>query len=230
MKKKAATFKVELDDHADVFVKHCTNRVPDFSILASQLKQCSRLSIELFLVANIGLKGLHWLQLARESVPGNYPGRISVITSLVNGALSSNPISEEKCNCLLAALESTSLSNPISAAGGLWHCAVESGLPIHYLTPPVKSCIRPGCVGTGELIKHHDPITATVFTISGPEPASKQLLKCGRCACIYGYSMYGYKTRAHEGERYYDTQRQLIEVSDNVFCDRNLFNLFCNLR
>ena len=71
MKKKAATFKVELDDHADVFVKHCTNRVQDFSILASQLKQCSRLSIELFLVANIGLKGLHWLQLARESVPGN---------------------------------------------------------------------------------------------------------------------------------------------------------------
>ena len=232
VKKEAATFKVELDEHADVFVKHCTsiNRAPDFTVLSSQLQQCSELSIELFLVANIGLKGLHWLQLARESVPGNYPGRISVIASLVNGALSSsaNPISEEKCSCLLTALESTSLSNPISEAGGLWHCAIESGLPVHYLTPPVTSCIRTGCVGTGELIKHHDPITATVFTLSGPEPASKQLLKCGRCACIYGYSMYGYKTR--EGEQYYDTQRQLIEVSDNVFCDRSLFNLFCNLR
>ena len=139
-----------------------------------------------------------------------------MITSLVNSILSS-PISKDKYKCLLTALESTSLSDQTNGANGLWRCAIESGLPLRYLTPPVTSCIYSGCKGntTGELVKHHNSTIATVFTLDGPQPASKQLLKCGWCACIYGYSMYGYKTG--EGERYYDTQRELIEVSDNVF-------------
>ena len=69
---------------------------------------------------------------------------------------------------------------------------------------------------------------ATIFTLQGPKTAKKQLLKCAKCSTIYGYSMYGHKTS--EGERYYTNQRLFVEVSDTTFCDRHLFELFCNLR
>ena len=40
--------------------------------------------------------------------------------------------------------------------------------------------------------------------------------------------MYGHKTT--DGEHYYTDQRLYIEVNDTTFCDRPVFEFFCNLR
>ena len=50
------------------------------------------------------------------------------------------------------------------------------------------------------------------------------------CACARGnYSMYGQKSV--NGEQFYEgLPRQYIEVTDEVYCERSLFELYCLLR
>ena len=57
VKKETTNFKIQLEEYADVLMKHSTSIPGDFSFFTSQLRECAELSIELFLVANIqGLK------------------------------------------------------------------------------------------------------------------------------------------------------------------------------
>ena len=100
-----------------------------------------------------------------------------------------------------------------------------------YLAPPVKACIQPKCSmhgRPGSLYSPHPPIQATVFTLSGPVPATKISLRCKGCSTIYNYNKYGKKNT--EGERLYDCQRDLVEVTDVVYCSREMYSLFCSLR
>ncbi len=46
--------------------------------------------------------------------------------------------------------------------------------------------------------------------------------------CVKSIGMYGKKRS--DGEIYYDEQRPLIEVSDTVYVERSLYELFCSLR
>lgn len=78
----------------------------------------------------------------------------------------------------------------------------------------------------GSLVKHHNPITVTVYTLAGPEIALKQTLKCKGCVFIYNYSMYGKKLT--EGEYYYSNEQPLLEVSDTSYCERELSNGYAN--
>ena len=88
------------------------------------------------------------------------------------------------------------------------------------LCPPVDSCVHDGST----LAPNHKPTTVTVFTLTGPEVAQKYSLKSCSCQCIYNYSMYGNKLK--DGERYYDKPRELIEVSDSIYCERTLYEFF----
>lgn len=96
--------------------------------------------------------------------------------------------------------------------------------PHRILCPPVDCCINDG----GTLIANHKPTIVTVYTLTGPEVAEKYSLKCMSCQCIYNYSMFGNKFK--EGERYYNEPRELIDISDTVFCERSLYEFFCSLR
>ena len=96
-----------------------------------------------------------------------------------------------------------------------------------FLAPPVSRCILPEC-RQASLSRPHPPIHATIFTLNGPLPALKCSLRCNKCATVYNYSMYGRKKQG--GERYYDKQRKYVEVSDLVYCERQLFSLYCLLR
>ena len=100
----------------------------------------------------------------------------------------------------------------------------DSMHPTRILCPPVDNCVHNGSI----LAPNHKPTTVTVFTLTGPEVAQKYSLKCCSCQCIYNYSMYGNKFKG--GERYYDMPRELIEVSDNIYCERTLYEFFCSLR
>ena len=68
----------------------------------------------------------------------------------------------------------------------------------------------------------------TVYSLSGPEIGVKHALKCRNCNYIYHYSAYGRKTST--GEKLYNQPRDLVEVSDVIYCERELYELLCSLR
>ena len=96
-----------------------------------------------------------------------------------------------------------------------------------FISPPVCACVSATCARRGPLVKHHDEVKATIYTLSGPIPATKISLRCKWCNTIYNYSQYGRKQS--DGEKYYRHQpRPLVEVS--VYCECQLYELFCCLR
>ena len=110
----------------------------------------------------------------------------------------------------------------ISESSGKAHTA--------YIAPPVTYCLNTSCPRRGELyslVIHHSEVDAVVWDVEGPIPATKVSLKCKHCATIYNYSKYGNKTTG--GERFYEQERPLIEVSDVTFCSRKLYSLYCSL-
>ena len=88
----------------------------DFSNYVSQLSEeysmgeiKSVITKELFLVINLGLKGINTLRIACNIVPDNYPNRVGIITSMINHVLPI-PVSQTKCNALLGVLNTTTLA------------------------------------------------------------------------------------------------------------------------
>ena len=170
---------------------------------------------------------------AFNAVPDNFPHRLSIITSLINQVLS-NPVTEIQCSALLNALKTSSLKDHVASSSDgslLWSTALASGQPVKFLTPPVSTCRNVACKlfnMDGSLSAHHDPTQATIYTLDGQVPAQKVSLRCKNCGWIYGYSMYGRKQ--HGGMSYHDSERSLIEVTDTIFCDGKLHELYCSLR
>ena len=188
-KKDAEQLTERLNQTASDFAKYSADVPSDFNI-----DGCNPQCVELFLVSSIGIKGAYYLKMAAEEIPTNYPGRLSVIMASVNQVLTSDhSITEEKCEALLKALDSSTMAGSLKIG--------ENRSTVTYLTPPVSTCIQEACGSNGRLVKHHDPVDATIFTLQGPKSAKKQLLKCTKCVTIYGYSMYGHKTT--DGEQYY---------------------------
>ena len=74
---------------------------------------------------------------------------------------------------------------------------------------------------------HHKEVDATVFDINGPLPATKVSLRCTKCSTNYNYSKYG--RCSNEGEKFYEKDRELIEVTDVAFCSRQLSKTFVAL-
>ena len=97
-----------------------------------------------------------------------------------------------------------------------------------FLAPPISRCIQPSCLqSSAALTIHNNPVDVVVFTLTGPVPATKLSFtqRCHRCLTNYNYSMHGNKGK--NGERFYaEHERPLVEVSDSVFVERKLCQLF----
>lgn len=205
---------VDLKDELEEVVSKTTDIA--VSLLSSDdILQCtlSEKALEVLLIATVGLEGLLNLRHAMSMVPQNVPDRSTRIVSLVTEQVQVSPDRIKRCIQLIEKLH------------------VVEGHYQRSLSPPVSCCINEKCHMQGKfgsLVKHHDPTTVTVYTLAGPEVAMKQALKCKGCSFIYNYSMYGKKLT--EGERYYSTERDLLEVSDTSYCERELFEFFCSLR
>lgn len=188
--------------------------------------QLSCKSIEVLLVTELGLHNLSRLQFAMTIVPGNIPNREGVIASLLNGAFT-----EQKCLVYIQLLEkvtkmTTSLEpSDMEATGN-----ARNSVPVikKFLSPPVDRCINETCSSKGSLVINHAPTTVSVYTLGGPEVGLKYSLKCRSCCYIYNYSMYGKKKSI--GEMYYKSARELVEVSDTTYCERELFQFYSSLR
>lgn len=187
-------------------------------------------TVELILVGTLGLGGVYRLNLANKLVPNNFPERLQVITSLLNYTLPPQKhLSSKQCGNVLNSMNRINIS--IVESELLSSFTLNTGQPTTFLTPPVSTCIIKSCRFYGVdrcLLQHHDSVTITVYTLNGPTPGIKQALKCKGCSCIYNYSKYGNKSSG--GEFYYEQQRELIEVTHLVYCDRRLHEMYCFLR
>ena len=96
-----------------------------------------------------------------------------------------------------------------------------------FLGPSTKHCLNFAC-NKQQLSTYSASTNVTVFTQTGPRPATKIVLKCSKCDANYGYSKFGNKLIT--GERYYAQSRPLVEASSVVFVDRCLHKLFASLR
>ena len=92
---------------------------------------------------------------------------------------------------------------------------VSEASSLAHTAPPVSKCVVPECQGAA-LSRPHPPITATIFTVNcGPLPALKCSLRCSKCGTVY--------KNKQRGEQYYHESRKYVEVSDVVYCERELF-------
>lgn len=196
--------------------------------------ECCERSIELLLVARLGLKGAECLRAAARMVPENFLGKRVEFVAAIFNETSGQILPLEACEGYLSLLRRCSsyslLTEPQKTMQQLSHLSEVKGIGHSiFLSPPVHHCINPSCHRYGSALSiHHAPVNITVFTIAGPLPGSKLALKCSGCSLIYNYSKYG---NIHGmGERFYDRSRELIEVSDVVYCERQLSNLFTYLK
>ena len=90
------------------------------------------------------------------------------------------------------------------------------------LVPPTSTCFQCGKT----LVSYHS-CTVKLYTFEGVTEKQKVTLRCNECKVIYNYSQYGDKHNL--GFRYYDYQRENVEVNDCVFFHRKLVEFQCCL-
>jgi hypothetical protein len=180
-------------------------------------------TFELLLVAKIGLAGVHWLNLSSKIVPKNYPNRSQVIVSMLTFVLCENkPLQSNLVEMFIKRMDQ---SFPLED-DSLQRYMMDSGQPTLYLTPPVSSCINSACDRCGKpnsLFAHHAETMIVAHDFDGPKPAFKQALKCRSCMLMYGW-------KQTIGEKFYDTERDYVEVTDTVFCSRKFHHMYCYLQ
>ena len=93
-----------------------------------------------------------------------------------------------------------------------------------FICPPVVCCMS--C--SGPLVVHNRPVKVIVYTLRGPVRSTKVSLRCNKCLRNYNNTMFGRKNSV--GEQFYAQERPLVEVSDTVFVERSMHELFCSLR
>ena len=175
-----------------------------------------------------GMNGVVALAMATSTVSEHFSDRMEYIQRIVNAG-ANKEFSIAQIQFLVSIFsnyvfpcreEYMPLLQKVSEATSVVHAA--------FLAPPVSKCIMPECQRAA-LSRPHPLTMATIFTVdSGPLPALKCCLRCSKCGTIYNYSMYGRKKQG--GERYYAEPRKYVEVSDVVYCERQLFSFYCLLR
>ena len=213
-------------------LKECVKR--GFSVCGAKLlENLSREDMNLALVALLGLKGVRALLGALAIVPEmpaeDHIRYITNVVSYCRGKSKPLNLNDADIQALIPLVDRQesddiqSILQQVSQDKGVAHTA--------FLVPPVCQCINAECKDfqSGKFLsKHHKPITVTLFTVNGPVPATKILYRCRECNTNYNYAMYGQKF--FQGERFYSTQRPYIEITDEVYCERNLFRLYSLLR
>ena len=200
----------------------------------------SEKSIELFLVARLGLKGVECLRTATFLVPSNFCVKriefVAEIFSAISGIVCTKESCErylsllQRCSAYSVRVDSTQVRDIYLKE--LLQLSEQKGIGCtFFLSPPVDRCINPRCPRVGSsssLSIHHAPVNVTIFSTTGPLPGCKVALKCSTCSVIYNYCKYGNKLK--EGERFYNDSRELVEVSDVVYCERQMSGLFNSLK
>ena len=197
------------------------------------LNKCPQQSLEILLVARLGLEGVECLRNAMRLVPESFLDRRSQYVCAIVNKVAHKPMEVSECEAFMSVLSSKFGSYckrdtvPDTFDEELWQLTKETGKGFtRFLAPPVTCCTNPECL--------HNRLTpanvtnVSVFDTTGAHPASKLSLQCRQCGCMYNYSMFGKKFSS--GEQYYNYTREFVEASDVVFMSRHLYDLFTSLR
>lgn len=198
---------------------------PEVTTIMSEIDDTKR---ELLLVACLGYYGAKEMKLAVRLIPVQYCGlRNSKICCMINKARSNHsepPIEDTKIEKLLTSATITAKEELILS--GQKYRSTDEGHSM-FLAPPVSWCINPTCIRCGQansLSTNHDPIDVVVFDFDGPLLGLKVCLKCKSCSTIYNYSKFGKKYT--DGERFYEKERDLIEITDRVYATKSLYSFY----
>lgn len=171
------------------------------------------------MVALGGMNGANKLSIATATVPGQFSHRNGYIKEIVNEGVTKQ-LNTAQIDYLVALLDSECQEDSMTALRRV----SEATAVVHtaFMAPPVSECVMPECKGS-VLSRPHAPTVATIFTLNRPLPALKCGLRWSKCGTVYNnyYSMYGKKKQ--EGERYYDKQREYVEIS--ILQTKSLFFL-----
>lgn len=189
-------------------------------------------SVEVVLVHMLGLKGVECLKSAIQLIPKEVPlkERSCYVKCIAEFVLGENILTDDAIDFVIRLFD-----NYLKFDMDDTLCALSKTTGTAYtdfLAPPTSSCLNERCKNFGNphsLYQHHSPVTVSVFTLDrGPKPATKFSLKCRECSTIYNYNSFGKKKT--EGERFYDTVRDYVEVSDVTYCCRGLLKMYSLLR
>ena len=190
--------------------------------------------VELCLAAYLGLEGAECLRLAQQLVPRSILHlREAYVNRILAQIVPTNIISTvTRCADVLTKVPFFTRDAVRAPYIDELRRASELNGKAHtsFLAPPTTNCINSACPRKGDahsLYIHHTEVEVTVFTLTGPLPATKVSLRCKACLTVYNYSKFGRK--GSEGERYYDERRPFIELSDVAFCTRDLHALYTAL-
>nr|XP_022315777.1 uncharacterized protein LOC111119663 [Crassostrea virginica]XP_022315778.1 uncharacterized protein LOC111119663 [Crassostrea virginica] len=174
--------------------------------------------VAMIIVAKHGLQTVLLLHAACDHVPSGFPNR----TEYIQQILFDKGISKEDLSVYVNKHPTTStFVVPSSTFSAQLHKASEHfKVPMHcFILPNLDSCsFCSGCL-YGEKPGH-----ITVFTLQGPLPGLKSVLKCRKCNARYNLDMY------HEvsgPKLYYPDSGNLVSASNRVLFTRGLFEFMC---
>ena len=157
---------------------------------------CDQDTVEIMLVSMLGLDGLNSLRIAMQLVPEVYFERkVPIVTNIVNKVLEQSGrdrLNEAQCSSFMSLCQlKCKQYNQRKVNPGAYDKELLSLTHKHeagycaFLGPPTKHCLNFAC-NKQQLSTYSAPTNVTVFTQTGPRPATKIVLKCSKCNANYG--------------------------------------------
>lgn len=237
---RAILADVKLVNESVTVIQSATQKYRRTENYARFLQRCESSCAEVVLVSRLGFLGVDALRTAAQHVHTQFcQHRFEIISNIVNKVLEQegsgkDMVDADECSFLLQLClkncpqymnRNADLRDYDKETLAL---SKEKGMGYQaFISPPVSVCLNPVC-DRNPLSLYTEPVKVTVFDIDGPHPGTKVCLRCPKCATNYNHTMFGNKRQT--GERFYDLQRDYIEVSDVIYVSRTIHNLFASLR
>ena len=98
----------------------------------------------------------------------------------------------------------------------LWKATHDTGIAhLRFLASPTVWCLR--C--RSPLCSNNPPTNVLLYSLDGPIPASKLVLRCTRCSLNYHPEWFG---NPAEGYRYYDVMQPVVKCTQQAYMERQL--------
>lgn len=208
--------------NAGEILQNFRTSVKDANILTSDM--CEE-DILLVVSATFGHSFLNLLGKLLNHIPPHFPGFMEKIKTILRANSSASESDErylekvikavQKCENFLKTQTEDHFRN------SLWTASNETGQPfLKVQIPQIDKC---SLCGSLELYPCHETFV-TFYTLSGPFPGMKCMLRCKECQTYHHLDGYA---PPNEGKAFYAKKMKWIGASNKVFFERDLHELIC---